>query len=34
MDFDPLDKGLVLFGEELTGDPFANDTWLFIPVKQ
>jgi hypothetical protein len=29
MTFDPYLKGLILFGGELSGDPFANDTWLF-----
>jgi hypothetical protein len=33
MDFDPLNRGLVLFGREITGDPFVNETWLFLPVQ-
>jgi hypothetical protein len=32
MVFDPLNDGLLLFGGELVGDPFGNDTWLLIPV--
>jgi hypothetical protein len=35
LDFDPS-NGLVLFGGEVTGDPFTNETWLFtaVPVRQ
>ena len=29
MDFDPM-IGLVLFGGELAGDPFTDQTWLFV----
>jgi hypothetical protein len=32
MDFDPLSDGLLLFGGEVTGDPFTNQTWLLVPV--
>jgi hypothetical protein len=32
IDFDPLSNGVVLFGEEITGDPFVNNTWLFAPA--
>jgi hypothetical protein len=27
MAYDPLSRGLLLFGGELIGDPFANDLW-------
>jgi hypothetical protein len=32
IDFDPLSAGRVMFGGEITGDPFANSTWLFLPA--
>jgi hypothetical protein len=32
MNFDPLSNGLLLFGGEVTGDPFTNETWLLVPV--
>jgi len=32
MVFDPLSKGLLLFGGELTGGTATNETWLLVPV--